>query len=891
MSFIDALRHRIRTVLRPDAEQRDRAEEFEFHQALSARDSSRDAARREFGNPTYLNESVRWAGATRWIDTLRQDLRYGLRTLARSPVFTLVAVLSVGLGVGANTAVFGILYKVMLERLPVPRAEELVMLERAGVQFGFTFSREQYEAVARAPGVRVTGFTSTFAENAEIDGSRIAVDGIDLVDSLYYPTLELKPDAGRFLNGIDVATAAPVAVTSHRFATRHFGSAAAAVGKTLRLNATPFTIVGVTPRSYQGLMLLRPPEVIVPYTAKALIQPRPGTGPHFIVARVPGTDSPQAAAITGAFQQCCADAQPGKRVVGAELADNSGAPSATLSDISRGITVGKFDVRVVYGRTLYALMGGVALLLLIACTNVGNLLLARAVVRSRELAVRLSLGASRVRIMRQLLVESSLIALFGAVVGVVFAVWGTGFLARNLPANLSMLNQLVTITPRMPVLAFTAGVAVFCVLLFGVFPALRATRFDLTAQLREQRPSGTGLGRIDRAIVAVQVGLALVLASGAGLLVATLRNLSSGTRTLEPDRLLIVEVDLRGGPHENRPFKPLQQEMAREFGRIPGVQSVSGTTLIPLLFMAGSERVLYMPGYESAPNSEVRSGIAPVEAGFFTTMSIAVRGREFDARDVKGAEPVVIISQSIADKFFRGRDPLGELLRLRGSEGPEGGSFRIVGVAEDVKYFDLRAAAPRQLFFPFEQTSTLESFFGMRPLFAIRTSGPAADIVPATRKIIDALLPGVRVRRNQPMTDAASLVLGREQALATVALVFGGLAVSLAAIGLYGVLAFHVTTRRREIGVRIALGANHNQVVGMVIRQSLLVVIVGTILGVPLSLAAARSMGALLYGIAPWDPGPLALAALVLIATGVLASLLPSRNAARVDPLIAMRAE
>ena len=898
MSFFDALRHRLRTALRPDAEQRDRAEEFEFHQALSARDAGssnaaagRSHARRDFGNPTYLSESVRWTGATRWIDALRQDLRHGLRTLARSPVFTLVAVLSVGLGVGANTAVFGILYNVMLETLPVPRPHELHLLERAGVQFGFTFSPEQYRAIARAPGVHVTGFTTTFAENAEIDGQRVAVDGIDLVDSLYYPTLELTARSGRLLNGVDVATAAPVAVISYRFATRHFGSAPAAIGKTLRLNATPFTIVGVTPRAYQGLMLIRPPEIVVPATTKELIQPRPGSGPYFIVARLPGTASPQAAAITGAFQQCCADAPPGKRLTGAEFRDNSGAQGAVLSDISRGITAGKFDVRQVYGRTLYVLMGGVALLLLIACTNVGNLLLARAVVRSRELAVRLSLGASRVRIMRQLLVESSLIALFGATAGVIVAVWGTAVLARNLPANLSMLNELVSITPRLPILAFTAAVAVFCVLLFGVFPALRATRFDLTAQLRELRPSGTGLGRLDRAIVAVQVGLALVLASGAGLLVATLRNLTEGTRTLEPDRLLIVEVDLRGGPHAGRALQPLHEELSREFGRLPGVQSVSGTTVIPMLFMAGPTRLLDLKGYETAPVSEMTTGMASVEPGFFHTMSMTLQGRDFTAEDTRGSEPVAIVSRSVADRFFAGRDPIGETFRWRTENASEPTTLRIIGVAEDVKYYDLRAAAPLEVYLPFTQTANLEMLFSMRPLYGIRTTGPASDVVPATRKIIDTILPGVRIRRNQSLSEAASFMLGREQALATVALIFGGLAVTLAAIGLYGVLAFHVSTRRREIGVRIALGADRNRVVGMVIRQSLLVVIIGALLGVPLSLAAAKSMGALLYGITPWHPMPLAIATLVLIATGVLASLLPSRNAARVDPLIAMRAE
>jgi predicted permease len=335
----------------------------------------------------------------------------------------------------------------------------------------------------------------------------------------------------------------------------------------------------------------------------------------------------------------------------------------------------------------------------------------------------------------------------------------------------------------------------------------------------------------------------------------------------------------------------LYDQLAPQFRRIPGVQSVVGTTVIPALFGGGAAGVIDVRGFESAPDDEMWVSETQVMPGFFGAMKIALRGRDFSTQDVRGSEPVAIISQNMAKQFYAGRDPIGERFRWRQSNGPPTPFYRIVGVAEDVKYFDLRAAPPRMAYFPWAQTADLDERLGGRPLFAIRTAMPAAQVVRAAREIIDAALPGVRIRRDQSLSAATALALGREQALASLALIFGALAIGLAAIGLYGVLSFHVSTRRREIGVRMALGADRGRVVRMILRQSFVVIMIGAVFGVPLSLMAGRALGALLYGIPPWHPLPVLGALVILLAVGTLAAVVPSRSAARVDPLIAMRAD
>jgi predicted permease len=482
MSIFDGFRYRLRSLFRASSVEREREEEFAFHHALAEQElaqravdskDARHAARREFGNTTYIKEEIRQMGALRWLDALRQDLRFGARTLRRSPVFTLVVVLSIGLGIGANTAIFGMIHALLLERLPIPRPRELMLVQRtqpgggsahSGWEGPTYFSWEEYEALAASRVISLSSFAGSYSDDAEINGSGKMSMRVQLVDGSFFPLLGIAATAGRLLTHADYDQARPVAVVSFDFAVHHYQSAGGAAGQTLKLHGTHFTIVGVLPRGFLGLVVAAPLEVVAPRSTFPLFQDRAAgqeRPPMRVIARVPTVANDATAAIDTAFRHCCADGQLADR-----FTEHSTGPNVILTDMSRGIPDEKFEMRE-YSRVFLALMSGVALLLLIACTNVGNLLLARAVIRSRELSIRLSLGASRGRVVRQLLVESGLLAALGAALGLILAFWGTALLARHLPANLNMLQPLIAVRPSLLIFAFAAAITIACALLFA----------------------------------------------------------------------------------------------------------------------------------------------------------------------------------------------------------------------------------------------------------------------------------------------------------------------------------------------------------------------------------------------------------------------------------------
>jgi predicted permease len=904
MSLFDAARHRLRSLFRPGAADRERDEEYAFHQSLAAADHAHDtgddanaraAARRQFGNTALVKEDVRWTGAMRWVDQFGEDLRFAARTLRRSPVFAIVAVLSIGLGIGANTAVFGVIHALMLERLPVSRPEQLVQLWRADARQASHpyFTVAEYDAL-RASGVEISLITNASVTRSEIGGISNNRLSFEALDGALFPMLGLRAAAGRLLTPEDERQALPVAVLGYGSAVRYFGSSRDAVGQKIRLQDQMFTIVGVLPRRFRGLHVEWPMTIVVPRTTGPLLRnernPRDGTE-LTLVARLGANADEIRTALERGFAACCANGQlsAGRQLYGPEL---KAGQRLALTDISRGITVGKFDVREMFGRLLYTLMAGVALILLIACTNIGNLLLARATMRARELAVRMSLGASRARIVRQLLAESVLLAAIGAAVGVLLAVWGTALLSERLPGNLRILEHYVALAPNPSLLGFTAGVAVVCTIVFGVLPAIRATRLDPVAGLRAGSPGTTRSNRLDRGLIAFQLALALVLVASAGLLEATLRQLRSGIGDMQPDRLLIADVETAGTSIAPGREGVVFDQVMERLRAVPGVVSVAGADVMPLFFMGFTTRLLEIPGFEHLTSSEKRldrhplgAGIIYATPGFFTTTGTGlVAGREFNDRDVAGAPPVAIVSEVIARQFYPDRSAIGERIGFRG--GAHG--IEIIGVARDVKQTDLRADPPRTVYLSRAQQ---REDGGDTIIFAIRTERRARAIAPAARAAMAAAAPGLVIRNVQPMSAMVAFMVGREQALEIVAVVFSVVAVGLAAIGLYGVMAFHVTSRSREIGIRMALGADRPRVVRMVVRQSLIVVAAGVAVGVPLAMTAASMLRAHLYGVEPFAPAPFVIAAVVLVAAGLVAALLPSRAASRVDPLIAIRSE
>ena len=893
MSLIDAIRHRIQSVLRADTADRDRAEEYAIHQSLAREqrmhdgasgDDARLAARREFGNPTYLREEARWMGMTRWLDVTRQDIGYASRALRRSPVFALVAIASLGLGIGANAAIFGAIHSLLLAKLPVanPDALRLMIHSPDGPRRAF-FSSSEVDALAADARFDLAAFNPAIGVNAEINGVHLNDVLMTAVDGAFFRVAGVRLAAGRPISPADFQNAAQVAVLSNATASAQFGSPRAALGTLIKLDDALYSVIGVTDAGYQGLTVGGEFQVAVPTTALPGMQHRSAGDRSldlFVIAR-PGADSiAMQSALEARFARCCAAGAFAPR--GAR----DGIQRISFLDISAGVNEGrKFDVRKQYGSVLLALMAGVAVLLLIACTNVGNLLMARAAARARELAVRLALGASRGRIVRQLLAESVLLALLGGAAGIGLAIWGSAALSRNMPTGLRMLGPFVATRPSLIIFGFTGAVALTCGLIFGVVPAIRATRGDIVAGLRDHQSAGRRVRALDRVVVAIQVGLALLLLSSAGLLSATLRHLTDAVGGSHPETLLVVQLDTRDTPHSDTLLQATVPALHARFAAMPGVTSVAESFVVPLIYGGLPTKLLDAPGFENASDDQVEVASFSVAPRYFETLGIMlVAGRDFNDQDVLGSPRVAVISEHLAHDFFPGRTPIGQTIGFRAGDGR---IITIVGVVADAKQTDLRSPAPNTVYLARRQWPRITD----RAVFAIRTSVPPIQLVAPARAIILAYLPKIRVRDLEPMTDLLSITVGREHALASLAMAFSIVALVLAAIGLYGVMSFQVSARTREIGVRMALGAARWQVVRMVIGQALLVVAIGVGVGVPFALAGARSLRALLYGITPFDPAPLASGAAVLVIVGAAAAIIPSRNAAQVDPLVAIRSE
>jgi predicted permease len=893
MSLIDAIRHRIRSALRSDSADRDRAEEYAIHQSLareqrmhdgSSDDDARLAARREFGNPTYLREEARWMGMTRWLDVTRQDIGYASRALRRSPVFSLVAIASLGLGIGANAAIFGAIHSLLLAKLPVanPDALRLVIHSPDGPRRAF-FASGEVDALSADTRFDLAAFSPAIAVNAELNGVHLNDLPMDAVDGAFFRVAGVRLAAGRPISPADAQNAAQVAVLSNATASVQFGSPRAALGTLIKLDDALYTVIGVTDAGYEGLTVGGEFQLAVPTTALPGMQHRSaGDRPLdlFVIARPAADSIAMQSALDARFARCCATGAFARR--GAR----DGIQRISFLDISAGVNEGrKFDVRKQYGSVLLALMAGVAVLLLIACTNVGNLLMARAAARARELAVRLALGASRGRIVRQLLAESLLLAVLGGAAGFGLAIWGSAALSRNMPSGLRMLGPFVATRPSLIIFGFTGAVALTCGLIFGVVPAIRATRGDIVAGLRDHQSAGRRVRALDRVVVAIQVGLALLLLSSAGLLSATLRHLTDSVGGSHPETLLVVQLDTRDTPHSDTLLQATVPALHARFVAMPGVTSVAESFVVPLIYGGLPTKLLDAPGFENASDDQVEVASFSVAPRYFETLGITlVAGRDFNDDDVLGSPRVAVVSEHLAHDFFPGRTPIGQTIGFRDGDGR---NMTIVGVAADAKQTDLRSPAPNTVYLARRQWPRITD----RAVFAIRTSVPPAQLVAPARAIILAYLPKIRIRDLEPMTDLLSITVGREHALASLATAFSIVALLLAAIGLYGVMAFQVSARTREIGVRMALGAARWQVVRMVIGQALLVVTIGVGVGIPFALAGARSLRALLYGITPFDPAPLASGAAVLVIVGAAAAIIPSRNAAQVDPLVAIRSE
>lgn len=831
-----------------------------------------------------------------------QDIKFGLRVLWKKPGFTLIAVLSLALGIGANTAIFSLTDAVLIKTLPVRQPEQLVLFGNGrdiGVKLGLPnssfdlFSYPFYRQVQQRTDV-FSGVASLLSMqwnmhgfvNANGSGSEIEQMKVQLVSGTYFPVLGVNAGLGRLFTDADDQTQGghPVAVASYAWWQQRLGGDPSAVGKTITIDNIAYTIVGVAPKEFFGTTVGSAPDLWIPLAMEKQLPPTHWDQRNnnnwqslYIIGRLQnGVTAAQANAVVNLLFKQSLQSRAGEQPSAKDLQDIAKA-TVELTPVSRGLS----QLRRQFSVSLKVLMGVVALVLLIASANVANLLLAHGAARSREFAVRLAVGARRARLVRQLLTESALLALLGGIAGVALSTWGSRLLLRMASDGPEAVP--VDVTPNLRILGFTIGVSALCAIVFGTAPALRAARTEPNTSLKNKTSSALK-NPLGKTFVIVQVALSLLLLVGAGLFVRTLINLQNVPTGFNQENAMLFQVDTSVTRYtEDDPrLEALLSDVENSVRAVPGVQAASFASY------TFNQGLWSGPAYTNEPNSltedtrEIRNNI--VGQDFFAAMGIPlVLGRTFGPQDTEHSPKVAVISESMAQRFFPNTSPLGKHFRL-GDPEPSG-DIEVVGVVKDAKYLALTENFAPIAFYPHTQRR-----FALIN-FVVRFSGPASSVVPQIRQAIK------QVNHNLPIDDVVSLsdqigrALVQQKLVARLATFFGLLALLLACVGLYGVMSYGVARRTNEIGIRMALGAPGGSVLWLVLREALLLVGIGLVVGVLASLAITKTAASLLYELKPNDPLTIAGATLLLAAVAFIAGYLPARRASKVDPLVALRYE
>lgn len=894
-------------------------EELAFHigmrtQQLIAAGMSPEAAQaealRQFGDIGAVRDDCistdqervraqRRAGA---MDELRQNLVYAARTLRRNAGFAAGVVITLALGIGANVAIFTLVHAVLLKPLPVTDPSRLVVIgdaSRTGSVAHTTnvrtdiFRWEHYKLLRE----RLTGFTGILASGR--------ADGIELragasaaeperprsrfVSGNYFQVLGVNAAIGRAFTAADdeAIGASPVAVISHALWQRRFEGDVSVVGRDVVINSSRFTVVGVMPEGFTGEIVGQNTDLWLPLTMQPVINPRrpwlTEADAYWLLLlgrRAPGVSHEQVKAqIETTVRQLVIDA-------------TTDGPPPPVSDIDVFVSEGAKGfsaVREAYGTALTTLMVGVGVLLLIICANVANLLLARAVARGREMSLRLAIGAGRGRLVRQLLSESLMLALIGAALGLLLARWGSRLLlalhadgARALPLDTGLV---------LPVLAFTAGLAMLTVILFGLVPALRASRVDLATALRAGARATTGTGSaaagarnlLGQSLIAAQVSLSLVLLIGAALLVRSLQSVQNQELGLDRDHLIIADVDAMTRGYTGDRLPVMMKELS---GRLQQIGGVAAVTYSENGIFSGTESgtSFQVPGFVANADADTAAAFDQVGPGYIAAIGGRVlRGRDMAADDMERGVPVTMINETMARFYFGDGDPLGRSIQFNDSQ-----SVQITGVVADVKDHELKGEASRRFYLPIARNR-----FGEPTAlsFIVRTTGDPAPVVEQVRKTIAAFDPQLPIEGVNTLSHLMRQSVREDRLLARLATGFGALALLLAAIGLYGVMTYAVSRRTGEIGLRLALGAQRPAVIRMVLGDSLRIVLIGVVAGVPLAIGAARLLRHQLYGVSATNIVAFAVALGVLLVAAIAAALIPAWRASRVQPLVALRQE
>ncbi|HEV2706871.1 MAG TPA: ABC transporter permease [Pyrinomonadaceae bacterium] len=804
------------------------------------------------------------------MSTILQDVRYGFRMLWKSPGFTFVAVLALALGIGANSAIFSVVNAVLLRPLPYTDPDRLVVMwERdptmdTSVAYpNFKDWRDQNQSFESIAAFRRDSFNLTGAGEPERLSGR-------MTSAVFFQTLGVTIDKGRtFRAEEDRAGADPVVILSHGFWQRRFGGDESILSKQLTLNNRSYTVIGITPPTYRyGAEV----DLFVPIGLFEENYQQRGSHPGiYVIGRLkPGVSHEQARADMNTIFARLGQQYPNE--VGARTIRMESLYENTVQDVRPALLI---------------LLGAVAFVLLIACANVANLLLARSAARQKEIAIRTALGAGRWRVIRQLLTESVLLSLAGGAAGLLLALWGTDFLTSAVPDNIPRLAEAGVDTR---VLAFTTVVSILTGIIFGLAPALQASKPDLNETLKEgDRGSTGGRHRVRNVLVVVQTAIALVLLIGAGLMVKSFNRLQGVETGFDSSNVLTMQISVPAAKDEGKKVYNLFEQLQQRIKSVPGVESVALTNGLP---MAGATETSFW--VEGRPRASERDFMMSVmymtTTDYFKTMGIAVkRGRVFTEQDRQGTPPVAVIDEKLAEKAFPGEDPIGKRLTFDRDMAAE-----IVGVVSHVKQYGLDGEVPVEPQFYLSINQAPEQFLpniARRILIVARTRSEPLAVADAIRREVLATDKNQPVFGVRTMDDIiAQSVASRRFAMMLLA-VFAGVALVLAAVGIYGVMAYSVTQRTHEIGIRMALGAQARDILRLVVGQGMMLALIGVALGLIAAFGLTRVMTSMLYGVSATDPLTFASISVLLAFIALLACYIPARRATRVDPMIALRYE
>jgi predicted permease len=828
-----------------------------------------------------------------------QDFRFALRLWRQRPGFTAIALLSLALGIGANTSIFSLMDALMLRSLPVQNPRELMLFgpgRQSGMMIGFPQDSEEMFSQAFLKTVRQKN--AVFSEVGAVESMVADVHArfahgeleplhIRLVTGNYFTLLGVGPAVGRVLAESDDQNPGgrPVAVMSHRLWQRRFSKDASVVGRAVTFNGTAFTVIGVAAKEFSGTVVDESPDLWIPLAMQQQVQPwfQNATGTMmqslWLTGRLKaGVSRAAAEANTNVVFQQWLHEVAGASPSAERVADMKKA-RIDLHEAATGIS----DLRRKFSDPLEILMVLVGVVLLIACVNIANLMLAQATGRQREIAVRLALGANRGRLTSQFLSESLMLSLMGGALGVLIAWWGGQLLLTLVQADPA--NPLpIQVGPNARVLLFTFGLSLVTGVFFGLAPALRMAHVDLAPSLREGKGTARSRSRsrVGQVLVAGQVALALFLMIGAGLFVRTLQKLEQTGAGFDAGSAVLLHLDSDASNFKGPAVAAMHRKLIERLRGLPGVQAASFSMLN---FNEGRWMTRLWP--EGVPHLE--SNGKPVDGNqvgtqYFTALGMpVVMGRSFGPQDTPQSQAALVVNETMARALYPGVSPIGRHVAMEG-ERPD---LEIVGVVKDAKYENLRDT-PRGMFFvDLDQNKIPDTFSDL----VVRVAGNPEALMSQIRATVHAVDPNLAVWDVMTLRDAVDRSLGQEKLLAKLASFFGALALLLSAIGLYGVMAYSVARRTNEIGIRMALGAQPGAVLGMVLRESVFVVGLGLLAGIPAALACGRYVASQLYGLAPNDPVTIVGAAVLLIAVALLASYLPARRAAMLDPLAALREE